>query len=319
MHHAGIGTNGSGITLSPRFRRGPVFHAVLRALGIKRADLPNADAIYLERLVQAVRESKSVDAVVGLALDGRYRDGELDRRRSPMVVPNEWSYRASVNHPELLFGASINPLRADALDELDKVAAQGAVLIKWLPNTMGFAPDDPTCLPFFRKLAEYRMPLLSHCGAEFALPGGDRKLGDPLKLRPALEEGVTIIAAHCATLAGRWVPGHGLVSGPEMLARMMEDFPGLHADLSALTTLLRGFSLKSVLSDNRLRDRLVDATDYPVPCAPWTQLGRLPWRQIREASRITNPFDRDRTLKRHAGLTDEMTVRAAGLLPRPTS
>ena len=39
-------------------------------------------------------------------------------------------------------GASVNPTRKDALDELERVAALGAVLNKVLPNAMVFDPAD---------------------------------------------------------------------------------------------------------------------------------------------------------------------------------
>jgi predicted TIM-barrel fold metal-dependent hydrolase len=314
VHLGGLGNGPSGISLSRRFRRGFVFRAILHQLQLKKHEWPQADDLYAERLAAMVREAKSVDQAVALALDGRYRDGELDRENSAMVVPNDWCLEVTRRHPELLFGASINPLREDALDELDKVCDQGAVLCKWLPNIMGFVPDDARLKPFYRKLAKRGLPLLSHCGAEFTLPGGVHAHGDPLRLRKALEEGVTVIAAHCGTLAPVWVPGEGLVGGPERLARMMEEFPRLHADLAALTSILRGFLLSNVLKDDRLRGRIVDATDFPVPCMPFTQIGRVPFGSIMESRRISNCFDQDRFLKDAAGMPPEAIHRAAGLL-----
>ena len=72
-----------------------------------------------------------------------------------------------------------------------------------------------------------------------------------------------------------------------------------------------------MLDDERLSERLVDGTDYPVPCMPFTQLGRIPFRELLAARRISNFFDRDRALKIGAGVTEEMTLRAASLLRLP--
>ena len=172
-HLGGLGTDGSGISANRSFRRGLVLPFILRLLKVKKGDLVHADRLYVERLAQWVRESKSIDRAVALAFDGRWRDGELDRAHSALVVPNDWSRDAARANPDaLLYGASVNPERPDALDELDRVADEGAVLVKWLPNVMGFDPGDARFKAFYRKLAELRLPLLSHCGMEFTLPGG---------------------------------------------------------------------------------------------------------------------------------------------------
>ena len=76
---------------------------------------------------------------------------------------------------------------------------------------------------------------------------------------------MTVIAAHCSTLAPTWSLKEGFVGGPERVARLCLEHEGLHADLSALTSLARGPLLRRVLDDERLRDRLVDGSDFPVP------------------------------------------------------
>ena len=85
-----------------------------------------------------------------------------------------------------------------AFDPLVAFAADGAVLLKWLPSVQGIDPADPRHRPFYRRLAELRLPLLSHTGAEESFTGADNALADPERLRLPLEEGVTVIAAHCA-------------------------------------------------------------------------------------------------------------------------
>ena len=43
------------------------------------------------------------------------------------------------------------------------------------------------------------VPLLSHVGYEFSLIGKDQSVGDPNRLRMALDEGVAVIAAHACS------------------------------------------------------------------------------------------------------------------------
>ena len=54
-----------------------------------------------------------------------------------------------------------------------------------------------------------------------------------------------------------------------------------------------------------------------MPPISWTQLGRVPLRKILAARREQNVFDLDRELKVAAGMPEEMTTRAAGLLRLP--
>jgi len=86
-----------------------------------------------------------------------------------------------------------------ALEELRRVAARGACLVKWLPSAQNIRPDDPRCFPFYEALAALGMPLLSHTGCEHTLAAYPDAFNAPLRLVPALERGVTVIAAHCGT------------------------------------------------------------------------------------------------------------------------
>ena len=316
-HLGGIGACGSGISVSPRFRRGIVFRAILHELKVRPHEMERADDLYVDRMAALVRESGAFDRAVALAMDGLWRDGAIDRERSPLVVPNDWAREVSRRHPELLYGASVSPLRPDALDELDRVASDGAVLVKWLPNVQGIDPGEARHRPFYKRMAALRLPLLCHAGKEFSLPGGVHLLGNPAQLRPALDEGVTVIVAHCGTLASCRTAAGERVDGVELLARWASVYPNLWADLSAMTSFLRGWSLRRVLDDERLRPRLVDASDFPVPPFSMTALGRAPLRDVVAASRIDNLFAKDRALKAAQGWTDDLSRRAAGILRLP--
>ena len=61
-------------------------------------------------------------------------------------------------------------------------------------------PAAELCDPFYERMAALGLPLLVHCGSEHAVGGArTQELGNPLRLRRALEAGVRVIVAHCAS------------------------------------------------------------------------------------------------------------------------
>jgi len=191
------------------------------------------------------------------------------------MTPDAYVLGVARRRPDLfLAGISVHPHRRDALDRLEAGKAGGAVLVKWLPAVQRIDPASPRCDAFYRKCAELRLPLLVHAGDERAVVAeGPRYLGNPLRLRRALSEGATVVAAHCASLgefedldapegARRRLPG------VELFLRMMreERHRGrLLGELSALTHFDRVESLRAILSASDVHDRLVNGSDYPVP------------------------------------------------------
>jgi len=262
-------------------------------------------------LVNGLRQSETTDKAVALALDGVYGpDGRLDTSRTHMFVPNDFVLRAVRRNPELLFGPSVNPARADAIDELHRVKEQGAVLVKWVPNSQGFDPSDSKFIPFYRKLAELRLPLLSHTGYEHCVPATDQMCGDPARLRPALEEGVTVIAGHSGC-SGHFRPVEFLHNYVEML----KIYPNLHGDLSALLSLSRfGYArrLPELIPD--FPDRHLQATDFPVTPLTLLLAPRLGPRKTAELTLIRNLFDRDVKTKLALGYPEKILYNAARIL-----
>jgi len=71
-----------------------------------------------------------------LALDAVYdTNGKRDIRKTRLVIDNDFVLSLVADQPELLFGASIHPYRKDALDALQRLARNGACLVKWIPST----------------------------------------------------------------------------------------------------------------------------------------------------------------------------------------
>ena len=116
-----------------------------------------------------------------------------------MVADNDFVAGLAATSGKILFGASVHPYRHDALAELERLIESGACLVKWLPSAQNIQPDHPRCFPFYDLLAKHKVPLLSHTGGEHTLKAFPDSLSDPRRLVPALDRGVTVIAAHCGT------------------------------------------------------------------------------------------------------------------------
>ncbi|HMO64938.1 MAG TPA: amidohydrolase family protein [Verrucomicrobiota bacterium] len=317
-HTAGLGHGGSGCFVSPELAANFRFGIYLQAFGVTREELQqHGDQLVVDRLAARLAESGGVARAVVLALDGPVTDaGELATNRTEVHVPNEFLAAAVARHTNLLWGASINPLRHDALARLDWAATHGAVLVKWLPAIMDFDPGDPRLRPFYERLAALRMPLLCHTGAENSFTRADHRFGDPLRLRLALECGVTVIAAHVA--------GGSQTDGEEdflRLRRLMEEFPNLYADTSALTQVNRPGHLRRVLADPLVRERLVYGSDFPLSntalVSPWYFPRDLSPAEMARLDDVKNPWDRDVALKAALGMPPETFTRGARLLRLP--
>lgn len=306
-HTAGIGVGGSGCFVSSAMRRNVRFNFFLKTFGVSELELQqHGDGLVLERLSQRLNESRHVSAAVVLAMDGVVdSQGKLDEAATEIYIPNEFLGRECRTYPNLLFGASINPYRPDALERLDRAAEDGAVLLKWLPSVQGINPADARLKPFYRRLRELKLPLLTHTGNEESFTRVDNSLADPLRLRGALTEGVTVIAAHCAS-NGR----SGEQANLERLMSLLIEYPNLYADISSLTQANRLGHLPRVLHHTDIHDRLLYGSDMPIInsfiTSPWWHAYRIPLPKVRRIAAIHNPWDRDVELKRALGVTEEI-------------
>ena len=57
-------------------------------------------------------------------------------------VPNDYVLKLAREHPEFLPAVSIHPARPDALEELERCLAGGAVMMKCLPNCQNIDCND---------------------------------------------------------------------------------------------------------------------------------------------------------------------------------
>jgi mannonate dehydratase len=186
---------------------------------------------------------------------------------------------------------------------------------------MGMDPASPRCDPFYAELVRLDLPLITHGGMERAVNVGERQhLGNPLLLRRALEHGVRVVIAHCATLGvdrdldrGEHGP---YVDSFSLFARLMDDpryGRTLFGDLSAVPQLIRaGPHLKTLLERDEWHPRFINGSDYPLPgIMPLysveflARMKVLPEALIEPlgAIRFHNPLLFDFVLKRNLGIS----------------
>ncbi len=302
-HTAGIGAGESGAWVSDAMHHSWKFGLYMRFFNCSEKEVrAKGDKVIIDIIARSIRESIHVEGAVILALDAPYSPaGKMERDAGEMYVPNRFVGESIKSFPELYFGASVHPCRPDAIEELEWSRDNGAVLVKWLPNIQQIDPSDERHVPFYRKLVELDLPLLSHVGDEESFSTANDELGDPQLLQLPLKLGVRVIAAHVAS-AGK-SQGEDNV---ERLLKMMPEYPNLVADLSTLTQFNRRKYLRKVLNDERLDGRLMYGTDYPLTntpmVTPWQYFMNLKWRQLRQLAGTKNSWDRDVKLKAALGV-----------------
>lgn len=315
VHTAGIGAGGSGAFVNREMRENFRFRFYLRAFGVTEEELENAgDRIVLAKISAQVAASERVAKAVVLAMDGvADSNGELDREATQIYVPNGFVAAQTRAYGNLCFGASVNPYRFDALERVRQAKADGAVLLKWIPNIMHIDPADPAIRPFYEALVELQLPLLSHAGQERSFADALDQYGDPARLELPLSMGVTVIAAHIATTGEN--EGE---SNFERILPMFERFPNLYADISSLTQINKRNYLPRALEVPGLADRLVYGTDWPLQffplVSPFYHVNHIGVGVARAVQGIDNAWDRDVALKEALGTPADVFPRGAALI-----
>lgn len=317
-HVAGIGAGNSGCHISSALRNSFKCKAYFKAFGVTKEELAQkGDALIVKRLSRKLKASTCVTSAVALAMDGVVGPGgELDLSKSELYVPNEFVAQQVRAHDNLYFGASINPYRVDAMERLEYVYRAGAVLIKWLPSIQDIDPSDKKLIPFYLRMKELGLPLLTHTGSEHAFSRARDELADPWRLRLPLDLGVMTIAAH--TAPSRNHSGH---SNLKILLRMFSQYTTLYADISSLTQVNRLGHIPRLMRHNGIEGRLLYGSDMPlletIVVSPLFFGLKLAPSKIINLFKITNPWDRDVQLKKYLGIPEQVFTRAWSVLRMP--
>lgn len=314
----------SGCYWSEEFTKQPAYFALLLLTGslCKKIDIHHIR----KHLLGVINRSKYVDKSVLLALDQVYdENGNVQPEQTHLFVPNSYLSDLAKENSRVLFGASVHPYRNDWEDELEFCLQNKAVLCKWIPSSQLINPEHPKCVPFYKKLVEYKLPLLCHTGPEYAIPTSNEtyvEFNNPKYLRTALDVGATVIIAHCA------MPFFGLLDVDyqddfEEFLKLFEEAEqndwNLFADLSAICSPFRTRYIK-IIKENLKKiptSKLLYASDYPIPLSELTynkSTNFFSWLKFVLKVRLTkNPLDKNFLVIKGMEFDDSIFTNAAEL------
>jgi len=309
IHLFGVGDHQSGCRISKQIKQSPLFGFLLNKLAVERR-AETIDEGYVLALAETLQES-GIDKGVILAQDAVYdRKGKPDWQRTSCYVPNDYLFQVVGRYPQQMVPCvSINPDRADALDELQRCIDRGARLLKIHPPIQGVDVADRRHTAFFRRCAEAKIVVMVHTGHEHSAPVLDVELASPRKLQLALEEGCTMVACHCGT---GWAGDK-----PDMLPEFLEmlpKYPNLWGDTAVLGSMARVRDMLRLLADDAAKARLLHGSDFPFLCYPLAFAPRIGLKSALRLQGVKNPIGRDFALKDALGIGRESAERAYRLL-----
>ena len=278
MHILGIGIDNPHIWVNPGILslRHPMDYfkikVFMNASGI--TSRKKADGQYKNRLLTLIDDIPTKSKFCLFAMDGCYsKEGKFIKEDSKFTISNEYVYNFYKEKPDQLIPViSVHPFKPGALEELEKWQKKGVKMIKWLPAIMGMDPSDPEIVPFYQKVKELDMILLSHSGQEDTVPVVKfQPLNNPLLFRLPLEIGVKVVLAHCGGkgTAKDLDNNNKMVDQHELFFRLMDEpkYEGLlFGDISAMVQSNRcGKPLADILNKREHHHRLLYGSDYPLP------------------------------------------------------
>jgi len=267
VHLIGLGDTDSGIFVNPNYQDVFELKKYIQLRFYLNASCVEPGISVDEAFVNRLKTLKwgRGSRVILLAFDYSYDEqGQRLLDQTAFHTPNSYAaqiHKQSPQHFEWL--ASIHPYRKDRIEALQQAVFDGALGVKWLPQAMNINPDSALCDPFYEAMAHWNIPLLCHCGDESAVDGANieaHAYGNPLLVRRALDHGVKVVIAHCASLGK---------NNFELFTQLMEEprYEGLlFGDISAMSLVNRDISaLKTVISRKEWHSRLLYGSDYPLP------------------------------------------------------
>ena len=317
VHLVGTGDAANGIWFNPSMDS--YWHPILKVqkhfyMNGSCAVDEDIDNSTVQRMLMQLDELPAGFKVMLFAFDWYHNEnGQAVKDKSIFYIPNQYAQKIASEHAHRFeWVCSIHPYRVDAVEALTAAKAEGARAIKWLPQGMGIDPASPKCDAFYAACARLNLPIICHTGRESAVQGGNQDDANPLKLRRALDAGVHVVLAHCAS-DGEDIDydnGNKKVKCFDLFLRMM-DAPQyenlLFGEISAITLFNHAWTIKPLLQRTDLHHRLLNASDYPLPgILPLISLKQLVSQQLLtieesdflENVRLYNPLLFDFALKR---------------------
>lgn len=300
VHLFGIGEGDTGCRIAESITDGLQFRYLTAMLRLRVAG-KTLDERYEEVLAEQVKGSGLTKSAI-LGQDAVYdREGQPDWGRTSFYVPNDYVFSVVGRHPETMLACpSINPNRADALDELARCHAKGARMLKIHPPTQGVNVADRKHAKFFARCCELDIVVLVHTGHEHSAPVIDKNLAAPHRLELALDQGCTVVACHAGT---GWI-----TDMPDQLPEfvgLLKRYPKLWGDTAVLGTAGRVVDFGRLLKDKiqledevqLVRDRLLHGSDFPFPAAPAAYAARIGAEAAERLEKEPNLLKKDFDLK----------------------
>ncbi len=299
--------------LSPEMRPGRLPRRLLarflaRWQGIDPDEfLADPYSAYTRGLVRLVRESACLDKIVLFGVDARLdRQGRVVHRDATVCAANEDLLALYRENPDIIIPFfSVNPLRPDALERIDRYVELGFRGGKFLQNYWGVDTREERFSAYFERLRQRGLPLIVHLGSEGCVDSVHACEGIAMLEQP-LAAGVTVVAAHMALsyrplTIWRALSRKSRNFSPDYfrLLELLADHANLYADLSSLLTPVRAGVLAHLAGQEQVHHKLLFATDYPVPFSMVFSPCGLPLATRVALDRIANPFDRAVAALRH--------------------
>ncbi len=265
-----------------------------------KALLENPFEAYCDTVIKRVRESKYLQKTVIFGVDARVDEsGEEIHRDITVCATNEEVLKLYKRAPDLIIPfMSVNPMRPDALDLVDKYADLGFKGVKFLQNYWNVDTTQKRYATFFKKLQERELPLIVHIGSESSVESF-KECESIEMLKGPLDAGVVTIAAHMGLEYSPKRIFRAFSKNPKhfgesyhTLLEMLQSYENLYADISAILTPVRAKALPHLKDQTEIHDRLLFGTDFPVPFTTLLNTHDLPFSTCRRLCKIENPFDR---------------------------
>ena len=262
--------------------------------------IKNPYKAYTEGLIKNLKNSKYVKKSVLFGVDARVDDkGTTLHKDITVCATNDDMFELYINNKDVIVPFfSINPLRPDALDLIDKYCELGFKGAKFLQNYWNVDTTSERFIPYFEKLKEKNLPLIIHIGSESSVHSY-KKCESIDMLNLPLEVGVTTIAAHMALSYTPLGIFKALSKNPKnfnkeyfTLLQKLETYDNLYADISAILTPVRAKVLRDLSTQNQIHQKLLFGTDFPVPYTVVLNSHDLPFKKRFELSKIENTYDR---------------------------
>lgn len=337
----------------------PDYHDVIGVRTVLRQAIAHANRVDDEERANEQYLKRILDLAVAADLGGTYYLYAFDYRfdppagkppppglqpsrdRSDLYVSNDYAIAVAecltglakhmadthgLRAPSFKPVASVHPHRPHALTELHRIAELGVRHLKWLPPAQHIDPADPRLETFYRAMASRGIALLSHTGKEHTLrvADGDEDLGNPLRLRRALDAGVTVVMLH-AGREGEEESNTSHSGAPrsyfERFLEMMREpaYRGrLFGEISVLPYVGTEDKLAVIFADPDLRCRMLDGSDYPTPALNIVRMlstelfeasGPLRWSAAEQVSTLRARRDGLDTIRRQNPLLYDFVLK----------